>query len=271
MALSERQQKAREGKMTGSRIATLSTGSPEDVYNLWLELTGDPTWKAPDYSKVWAVQLGNATEQFHLDWIQQTTGDITRRGESLQHSSVDWAAVTLDGWAADHKLAVEAKHVGGLEPANTIIDRYMPQMQWTMFCTKTPEIIFSAIAGAKEPRPVLIARDETYLEELVLRAGDFMECVRTMREPIANPFIKPPLPVFSRMVDMSKSNTWAAAAQDWLTNKPARDLFEVAAKGVKSLVPADAKECYGAGIRVKRSKNGALTIKPEADDNEQDD
>lgn len=268
MALSEQQQAARLGKMTGSRIGTLTTGNTEDVYNLWLELTGDPDYKPPDYSDDFGVQLGNATEQFHLDWIQRHCGEIDCRGNSLQHKDIDWALVTLDGWAKRDGVPVEAKHVGGYESADTVLDRYMPQMHWTMWCAGTNEIIFSAINGTKEPRPVFIGLDQAYLDTLIEAATRFMACVRDLREPVPNPFVKAPKPIFTRVVDMSGSNSWGVMAAQWKEHKVSAGLYQSAAKGLKELVPADAKECFGAGIRAKRSKNGALTIKLENDDDE---
>jgi len=268
--LTERQQKAREGKMTGSRVATVVTGTDEDKYNLWLELTGDPSWKGPDYSNDFQVQLGNFTEQFHLDWIQRHTGLIEQRGTSLQHPKVEWAAYTLDGWATDHDLPVEAKHVGGYELPVIIIERYMPQIHWGMFCGDTDEAIFSVIAGTKEPRPVFIGRDQEYLDKLVDRAAAFMNCVHELREPVPNPFLKAPKPIYSRIVDMTGNNAWATAASRWKENLEAHKAFDFAAKEIKATVPEDAKECFGHGIRVKRNKTGALTIKEDKDDAEQD-
>jgi hypothetical protein len=268
MALSERQEIARKGKMTGSRIGTLVSGSSEDLYNLWLELTGDPSFKPPDYSNNFAVQLGNATEKFHLDWIERALGTIDCLGDSLQHPKVEWAAVTLDGWAKRDGVPVEAKHTGGFESMDTIIDRYMPQMQWTMFCAGVKEVAFSVIQGAKEPKPLFIGYDSEYVDDLVDEAEAFMKCVRELREPIPNPFIKPPKPVFTRIVDMTGNNEWGFHASAWLSNRVAFQKYNESAKAIKNLMPSDAKEGWGHGIIVKRSKAGALTIKLENDDDE---
>lgn len=252
--------------MTGSRIGILASGSHEEIYNLWLELTGDPAYVEPDYSNNFAIQLGNATEKFHLNWIERHIGPIKNRGTVYQNAGLEWAAVTLDGWAENHKIAVEAKHTGGFETADVLIERYFPQLQWTMFCTATSEIIFSVIMGAKEPKPVFIGRDQTYQNNLIEEAKIFMQCVFALKEPIANPFIKPPKPVFTRVVDMSGSNSWGVMAAQWKDHKIAAGLFQSAAKGLKELVPADAKEAFGHGLRAKRSKTGALTIRLEGDD-----
>lgn len=268
MALTERQKIARKGKITASRVGILMSGSNEAIYDLWLELTGDPSYEPPDYSNVWAVQLGNATEQFHLNWIERTLGPIVERGKSHQHPDVPWALATLDGWVEKDGIAIEAKHVGGFEPMSAIIERYMPQMHWTMYCTDTDEIAFSVIMGAKEPKPQIIKRNMPYLSELIARATEFIDHVHNLTEPVDNPYVKPPKPVFSRVVDMTGSNAWAEAAAVWLEHKMAHEFYEDAAKQIKKLVPADAKEAFGYDIRVTRNKAGSLSIKREQDNAE---
>jgi len=265
MALTERQKIARKGKLTGSRIGQIMGGDDTAMYDLWLELTGDPSFVPPDFDNVWPVQLGNATEQFHLDWIQKSLGPIVKRGESFQHADVDWAAVTLDGWLKDAHCAVEAKHTGGFEGMGIITERYMPQLHWTMYVTGRDQIGFSVIMGAKEPQPVFIKRDDGYMEVLVEQARAFMDCVFNLREPVPNPYIKPPKPEYAGRVKMDGNNEWGAYADLWKNNRPAYQLFQEAAKSLKALVPADAKEAAGYGIVVKRSKVGSLTINLEKD------
>ena len=268
MALTERQQLARKGKMTASRVGAVISGDPEKIYDLWLELTGDPTFVAPDYTNVWAVQLGNATEQFHLDWVQRNLGPISQRGKSFQHPKVPWALATLDGWVEDENYAIEAKHTGGFESMDVILERYMPQMHWTMFCTDTEEIAFSVIMGAKEPKPVVVRRHDGYTADLVKTATEFMGHVFNLTEPVANPYMKPPKPEFSGVVDMSGNNLWATAASRWVQNLEGHKAYEFAAKEIKEAVPPTAKEAFGHGIRVKRNAKGSLTIKADgADDN----
>jgi predicted phage-related endonuclease len=268
MALTDRQKLARQGKITASRIGVLMSGDARAIYDLWLELTGDPSFEPPDFSNVWAIQLGNATEKFHLDWIERSLGLINERGKSHQHPKVSWALATLDGWIVNERIAVEAKHTGGFEPMDTIIDRYMPQMHWTMWCTETEEIAFSVIMGAKEPKPLIIKFDHGYMAELIERGEEFIDHVHNLTEPVANPYLKPPKPVFSRSIDMSGNNEWGFHASGWLSNRVAFQKYNESATAIKNLMPSDAKEGFGHGIIVTRSKAGALTIKPEKDNGE---
>ena len=266
--LTERQKIARQGKITASRIGVLTSGDARAVYDLWLELTGDPSYTPPDLSDVWPVRLGEFTEPFHLDWLERSLGSITSRGKSFQHQEVPWALCTLDGWINRNSIPVECKHTGGFEGLPVLIDRYMPQLQWIMWCTKTDEVLLSVIMGAKEPQLNYIRFNRDYTRDLIDAAEGFMNHVWNLSEPVANPYIKPPKPTFSRRVDMTGNNVWGDAAVRWVANRPAYQDYEEAAKTIKRLVPDDAKEAYGAGIIVVRSKVGSLTIKQEKDNAE---
>jgi hypothetical protein len=263
VALTKQQIKARTGKMTGSRVGAIMGEDPAKIYDLWLELTGDPTFVPPDYTNVWAVQLGNATEKFHLDWIEGQLGPISMRGKSFQHPKVAWALSTLDGWVDDQSIPVEAKHTGGFESMDVIVARYMPQMHWTMYCTDTEECVFSVIMGAKEPKPVIIKRHPGYMAELIRTATEFMQHVFDLSEPVSNPYVKPPKPEYAGIIDMTGNNRWSDGAADWLANKTAHETYEDAAKVIKGVVPPTAKEAFGHGVRVFRSKSGSLTIKQD--------
>lgn len=266
MALTDRQQIARRGKLTASRIGVLMTGDEQGTYDLWLELTGDPSYRAPDFSDNWPVQLGNATEKLHLDWLEKTLGPIVGRGTSFQHPEIGWAMCTLDGWLERENCVVEAKHNNGFGELGAIIDRYMPQLHWSMYCTDTEEICLSIIRGAKEPEPYFIKCNKPYLLELVGVAYEFMKCVYELRPPVALPSRKAPKPEFTRVVDMAGSNSWATAACRWRENLEAHQAFEFAVSELKGLVPPDAKEAFGHGVIARRNKAGSITIK-KGDDN----
>jgi len=267
MALTKRQNIARHGKMTGSRINELMSDNPLRVYRLWQELTGDPDYVPEDFEDNWQVKLGESTEQLHVNWVQKTHGDITQRGKVFQHRKLEWAAVTLDGWVEALAIPLETKHNNGFERVDEVIRRYQPQLHWTMYCTSTDKIMFSIIRGAREPEQFIVPIDNSYMFELFAQAEEFMvDYVRELREPVANPFIKPPKIEAVRTVDMTGNNLWAAAASRWKENAEAKKAFDFAAKEIKEATPQDAKEAYGHGIRAKRNKAGALTISEDRDE-----
>ncbi len=290
MALSAEQLEARKGKLTASRVGVLMNGDDAALHDLWRECTGDPSYEPPDLSGVWPVQLGSHTEVLNLRWYTRKVGRaVTRQGEVVVSQERDWAAATLDGWDAAYPLAkpgeaglgeagqgtagpgeagqgmepavIEAKHVGGFEPRETVVARYMPQVHWQMYCTDSRLAVLSIIEGAREPVLEEIPRDDEYVAELLRRADEFWRCVETLTPPVALPPADPPRPVAARVVDMGQSNSWANFAADWLENRGAAKTFNAAVKELKTLVEPDVKRAFAHGIQATRARNGAITIK----------
>ena len=126
--LTSTQLEARKGKLTASRVAALMTGDVEKIMRLYKEMVGEEVEE--DLSHVWPVRLGEATEQLNLDWLEESGVKLSRRGEVVVHPVHQWAACTLDAWCNELQCPVEAKHVGGREALEVIIDRYAPRTQW---------------------------------------------------------------------------------------------------------------------------------------------
>jgi hypothetical protein len=74
--------------------------------------------------------------------------------------------------------------------------------------------------------------------------------------------IEPPKPRIEavRIVDMSGSNAWAEFAGIFARTRAAYVEHEQAKAELKGLMPQDAKEAIGHGIRAKRSKSGAVSF-----------
>jgi len=261
MSLTEAQLKARDGKLTASRVACLMTGDETKIMNLWREMVGDPAFIADDLSGVWPVRLGEATEALNLSWYERKTGRaLTRKGEVVVCPRAEWAASTLDGWDAAVPAVIECKHVGGYEARDVVLARYQPQLHWQMICTGAKQAVLSVIEGAKEPALEVVDFDESYAAELWTRAERFMACVRDLVEPVTLAPVAAPVKA-EKIYDMRESNAWAAHAADWLAHKEAAGKFDKAAKEIKGLTPADAAKAHGHGIAVSRNKAGALSIK----------
>jgi hypothetical protein len=63
-----------------------------------------------------------------------------------------------------------------------------------------------------------------------------------------------------RIVDMSGSNAWAEFAGIFARTRAAYLEHEQAKTELKNLMPEDAKEALGHGVRAKRSKSGAVSF-----------
>ena len=63
-----------------------------------------------------------------------------------------------------------------------------------------------------------------------------------------------------RIVDMSTSNAWAEFSGVFRRSRDAHLEHEKAKAELKGLMPEDAKEAIGHGLRAKRSKSGAVSF-----------
>ena len=74
--------------------------------------------------------------------------------------------------------------------------------------------------------------------------------------------VEPPRPRIEavRTVDMSGSNAWAELANLYRLTRSAALDHDRAKAELKALVPEDAKEASGHGVRAKRSKSGAISF-----------
>src|SRR3954449_6462073 len=73
---------------------------------------------------------------------------------------------------------------------------------------------------------------------------------------------EPPRPKIEavRTVDMSASNSWAEFAGVFCQTRAAYLAHDAAKTELKKLVPEDAKEATGHGVRARRSKSNAISF-----------
>ena len=105
---------------------------------------------------------------------------------------------------------------------------------------------------------VLIAADQVVI---LTTEKKFWRCVQT-GEPPRLFGVEPPRPRIEavRVVDMSTSNSWAEFAGLYCRTRSAFLDHEKAKAELKGLMPEDAKEAFGHGVRAKRSKSGAISF-----------
>ena len=100
-----------------------------------------------------------------------------------------------------------------------------------------------------------------YQHLLLTAEKKFWRCVES-GEPPRLFGAEPPRPRIEavRIVDMSASNSWAEFAGVFRKTRAAFLEHERAKSELKILMPEDAKEAIGHGIRAKRSKSGAISF-----------
>ena len=121
--------------------------------------------------------------------------------------------------------------------------------------------VLSIITGGGKWVELTIHADPLYQHLLLTAEKKFWRCVMDGEEPRLFG-VEPPRPRLEavRIVDMSASNSWAEFAAVFRRTRPAFVEHEGAKADLKKLVPEDAKEATGHGLRAKRSKSGAISF-----------
>jgi hypothetical protein len=140
-------------------------------------------------------------------------------------------------------------------------EKHMAQLQHNMWVTAARASVLSIITGGGKWVVMTISADPLYQHLLLTAERKFWRCVET-GEPPGLFGIEPPKPRIEavRTVDMSASNTWAEFASLYRLTRPAALDHDRAKTELKALVPEDAKEASGHGVRAKRSKSGAISF-----------
>jgi hypothetical protein len=137
----------------------------------------------------------------------------------------------------------------------------MPQLQHNMFVVAARSAVLSIITGGGRWVEIKTQADPLYQHLIVTAERKFWRCVES-GEPPALYGVDPPKPQIDavRIVDMSSSNAWAEFAAIFAQTQPAYFEHERAKAELKRLVPEDAQQAIGHGVRAKRSKSGAISF-----------
>jgi predicted phage-related endonuclease len=246
----------------GGSDARIIMGDDEPaLIRLWKEKRGEV--EPEDLSGDLLVQLGTVTEHLNRHWYERNTGqgviDIQRQ---VFHAVHKWMAATLDGMVAATSAVFEAKF---MLPWNfseeAAAEKHMAQLQHNMGVTASRTAVLSIITGGGKWVEMTIPADPLYQHLLLTAEKKFWRCVET-GEPPRLFGIEPPRPRVEavRTVDMSGSNAWAEFANLYRLTRPAALDHDRAKTELKALVPEDAKEASGHGVRARRSKSGAISF-----------
>jgi hypothetical protein len=246
----------------GGSDARIIMGDDEPMLvRLWQEKRGEID--AEDLSRNLIVQLGSVTEDLNRRWYQLQTGQAIKHVQRrVQHSSIKWMAATLDGVVEASGAVFEAKFMLPWSfTEEAAAEKHMAQLQHNMWVANARTAALSIITGGGKWLELTIHADPLYQHLLLVAEKKFWRCVMTAEPPrLFN--VEPPRPRLEvvRVVDMSGSNSWAELAAAFRRTRPAYLEHEEAKVGLKKLVPEDAKEALGHGLRAKRAKNGAISF-----------
>lgn len=246
----------------GGSDARIIMGSDEALLvRLWREKRGEV--EPEDLSGNLIVQLGTVTEDLNRRWYERNTGhaikDVQRH---VRHPVIGWMAATLDGRVEGTGAVFEAKFMlPWTFSEEAAAEKHMAQLQHNMWVANAKSAALSIITGGGKWVELTICADPLYQHLLLTAEKKFWRCVLDGNDPRLFG-VEPPRPRLEavRIVDMSASNSWAEFAITYRDSRPLFLQHEAAKAELKKLMPEDAKEAIGHGLRAKRSKSGAVTF-----------
>jgi predicted phage-related endonuclease len=246
----------------GGSDARIIMGDNEPaLLRLWREKRGEI--EAEDFSNNLIVQLGSATEDLNRRWYQRNSGhtikDVQRR---VLHPVHNWMAATLDGLVDPGGAVFEAKFMlPWTFSEEAAAEKHMAQLQHNMWVANSRLAVLSIVTGGGKWVEMSIQADPLYQHLLLTAEKKFWRGVQD-GEPPRLFGVEPPRPRLEaiRVVDMSGSNSWAELTAVYRKTRTAHQEHEGAKADLKKLVPEDAKEAFGHGLRAKRSKSGAVSF-----------
>jgi predicted phage-related endonuclease len=245
----------------GSDARTIMGGDEAALLRLWREKRGEQ--EAEDLTGNLIVQLGVVTEHLNRHWYERHTHHVvTEVQRHVRHPVHRWMAATIDGKVEETGAVFEAKFMLPWSFSEEMAaQKYMPQLQHNMWVTQSKTAVLSIVTGGGKWVEMTLTADPLYQHLLLVAEKKFWRCVETGEPPrlfgVDPP--KPRLPAV-RVVDMSASNAWAEMAGIFRSTRDAYTAHERAKSELKALVPEDAKEASGHGIRARRSKAGAIAL-----------
>jgi predicted phage-related endonuclease len=246
----------------GGSDARIIMGDDEAaLLRLWREKRGEA--EPEDLSGNLIVQLGSVTEELNRHWYERNTGQVvTATQRRVFHPVKRWMAATLDGLVEGTGAVFEAKFMlPWTFSEEAAAEKHMAQLQHNMWVTASRIAVLSIITGGGKWVEITIPADPLYQHLLLTAEKKFWRCVESCETPRLFG-VEPPRPRIEavRVVDMSASNSWADFAGVYCRTRSVVAEHEAAKSELKKLMPGDAKEATGHGIRAKRSKSGAITI-----------
>ena len=229
------------------------------LIRLWREKRGEV--EPEDLSGNLIVQLGLATENLNRRWYQAQTGRVITDVQMWRrHPTLAWMAATLDGRVEGDVF--EAKFMLPWQfSEEAAAEKYAPQLQHNMWVIAARGAVLSIITGGGKWVEIKTHADPLYQHLIVTAERKFWRCVESGEAPTLFG-VEPPTPRIEavRIVDMTSSNAWGEFAAVFSRTRGAHLEHEQAKAELRSLVPADAHQAIGHGIRARRSKSGAVSF-----------
>ena len=259
----------RRGFIGGSDARRIMEG---DWYNLWHEKTGR---KEPaDLSDNLAVQLGVATESFHIGWFERNYFKNSFEQASIGlREQVEFKDTlhgvpckgTVDAIFTSRDNILECKHTYDRNTMESCIKQYMPQLQFYMMLSGAESCYLSVIFGNRRWECVKVSHDSDYIDRMMVSIREFWGLVEMDKEPFRDE--KPATLNTDHILvdnmtrrDATSDNEFISRCHDYIEQEANAKLFESAKADLKAMVGDTEREVYCDLLTIKRDKRGALRI-----------
>ena len=273
----------RSNTIGGSDINIIASDDAEAIRQLYIQKRDNVH---NDLSTVWPVVMGIVTEELNTEWMAwKLNSEILDRQRVIRGKKHPFMRCTLDGvidpymgnkgagiavFDAKFTLGRPLKGESFQDVIPRLIRKYTPQLHWNAYLLEEADGLpvefglLSIIRAGDKPTLHEIPINKDYQEALIKQAAFFMNSLKIGLEPAVTINEAPPIPAEDRvpydMTSHEDRDEWLRLAGNWRQTKGAVETFKDAETEIKRLVPADASEAVGGGIRVKVTKNNRKTI-----------
>ena len=266
MGLTQKQIEERRLGIGGSDAKMILDG---EWLKLWKQKMGI---EEPDFSQDqrFRMALGTAVEPVIRDeWKRRHPEfDVRENVLATQEKSDEFyfMRANLDGFVFNKQTKDEAvmeiKFHTGMKSIEELAKFYYGQIQHNIFVADVKKCIFPVGFGAwGKYGELVIERDESFLKDYLELCKGFWFFVENEVEPEDGAGIKIKPKIDDMIIKSYEGNNlWASCAQEWIETKEYKERFDKATKELKSIIEENVKEAYGHGVKIKRAKNGNLSI-----------
>ena len=249
-------------QFVGGSDAQIIMGDDEDaLLRLWREKRGEI--EPEDLSGNLLVQLGLATEALNRRWYEANTGQVvTDIQRHIRHPNLRWMAATLDGQSNQTVRCLSPNLCCRGPSRRRVLHKNICRSFSTISgLSPAPTAVLSIVTGGGKWLAIEVHADPLYQHLILTAERKFWRCVESGEQPHLFG-VEPAKPRIEavRIVDMSESNAWAEFSAVFARTRNAHLDHERAKAELKSLVPDDAQQAIGHGIRARRSKSGAISF-----------
>jgi hypothetical protein len=261
-------------ELGASKAPVVVNGPSSLLVQHWMVDTGQQP--PEDFWDNFQVHWGKHNEGFCLNeleyywhWI------ITERQRRVQHPKHAGIHATLDGYREWDDAAIEQKVLSVHARAETVglelgfVPYYAPQVAVQVACRQCTRGWLSVQQGNNAPILYEINLTPEYVDAVIERMLHYQRCVDDKTPPGPLPRV-PVLPDKWRTVDLNAGplgpdDNWGPAMKPalrlWSDTRETAEMHEQAKKDVKLLLPDDVGEVRFGAFSVKRSRNGAVSIR----------